>query len=117
MAKRRAFAVLLLLLATAACSSGTRTTADVERDALQPLKQRYPDVVTGFDPKGDVLDVSIDMDALASMDEDKEDQLKRDAVAEWANAWRRGNPGRHSTLTLRIVDFRGNTVFTQTNGV
>jgi hypothetical protein len=100
---------IVLLLAAAGCSSGDGhpNPADVETGAMQPLKARYPDVVMGFDPKGRSIDVSIDLNAMMSMDEDKEAQMKADALTMWQKAWKDSNPGRHGTLIVRIIDFRG----------
>lgn len=109
--------MLALFIVLAGCSSGPPSISDVERASLQPLKDRYAGVVMGFDPKGRELDVSIDLDGLSSIDEDAEDQLKRDAVAAWARAWRKGNPGLHGSLTMRMVDFKGGVIFKATENV
>ena len=103
---RRLTALLFCILA--ACSSPPPSADDRAAGTLAPLKARYPQVIMGFDVHGTSLDVSVDLDQLASMDEDKEDAMKADALKTWAKTWSAEHPHEHATLTVRIVDFRGN---------
>lgn len=74
---------------------------------MEPFKSKYSDTIMGFDFKGTSVDISIDANALMSMDDDSEAALKSQAIRDWANTWRNTHPGKHATVTLRILDFRG----------
>lgn len=102
------------LAALAACAQAPTAQAQAEsreRDTMAQVKAKYPDVVMGFDFKGNALDVSIDANSLVSMDEDAEDALKADAAKRWRAAWTEAHPGAHGTITLRLIDFRGTTYY------
>ncbi len=100
-------AAFSVLAACAQTPSPQAQTEQRERDAMAQVKTKYPDVVEGFDFKGNALDVSIDANGLVSMDEDAEDALKADVAKRWRMAWAATHPGAHGTITLRLIDFRG----------
>ncbi|HET9031226.1 MAG TPA: hypothetical protein VFN49_13720 [Candidatus Aquilonibacter sp.] len=114
--RTRSLLLLTALLAVACSSAPTpqERAEQTERDAMAPLKQRYPDVVMGFDFHGTSADVSVDLNQEIQMDDDKEDAMRNQAVAMWRSAWMKANPGKHATLTLRILDFRGNVNWKKT---
>lgn len=104
----------LLLLPLVACSpapSPQAQTEQRERDLMGALKTQYPDVVTGFDFHGNAVDVSVDPDALLSMDEDAEAALKAASLERWKTAWTQTHKGAHATITLRLIDYRGNRYY------
>ncbi|MDE2481797.1 MAG: hypothetical protein KGN02_06370 [bacterium] len=103
---RRVAALALALLA--ACSSPPPSADDTAAAKLAPLKARYPQVIMGFDVHGTTVNVSVDLDQLVSMDEDKEDAMKAVALKTWAKTWSEVHPHQHASLTMRIIDFRGN---------
>lgn len=118
MTRFRSVALVVLTVLLAACSSPQspqeRAEAQERAQLNDTYKARYPDVVMGFDFHGPSVDVSIDLQALISMDEDKEDTLKSDAIRAWRNAWTAAHPHEHALLTARIVDFKGNEEFRST---
>ena len=116
-AARAAIAGFLLL---AGCSGGTSTNSAAdpakarEEAAIAPLKAKYSPVIQGIDAGGTRLDVFVDNDQLLSMDETAEDQLKADLLSQWRAAWKAGHPGKHAKLTVRLRNYYGETVFTET---
>ncbi len=100
----------VLLLALVACAPAKPSQNDIAAAALAPLKARYPNVIMGFDVHGTSVNVSIDLQALDSMDEDKEDAMDADALRTWAKTWHAEHPKSHAKLTMHIIDFRGNQV-------
>ena len=112
---RRVAGIATVVMMTA-CSgpSGTATLHAAERAAMTPLKASYPDVVMGFGFHGTTVDVSIDLNALLSMDEDAEAAMKAKTVTQWQTTWRASHPHRHGTLTVRFIDFHGHPDFTAT---
>jgi hypothetical protein len=113
---RRIFLAGLIVLVSACSSPPTpQEQAEAQETAqLSPLKSHYPDVVMGFDIHGPRVDVSIDSNGLISMDEDKEDAMKAEALKLWRDAWRAAHPHEHANLTVRLIDFQGNPQFTET---
>ncbi len=108
---------LALLIALAACSSSPSPQERVEtteRDAMQPLKTHYPDVVMGFDFHGTTADVSVDLNEEIQMDDAKENAMRAEAVRDWRAAWLRAHPHEHAKLLVRILDFRGNVTWKST---
>ncbi len=101
----RAGAALSLLLA-AACAQPTpaQRAAAVEQTALAPLKAKYPDIITAFDPAGTRLDVAIDANAYIQTDDDVVDRFKSDAAKAWRTAWIAAHPHQHTLLTVRLID-------------
>ena len=107
------------LAALAACtqSSGTASasadpTAIREQrsvDALR-LKQRYKDIVMGSEVKGETLVLYIDVNNLYSMDEQAEDAMRSQTLAQWAKIWAGAHPRKHMKLRLSLRDYYGNEV-------
>lgn len=84
-----------------------------ENQALAPLKAKYKPVITGIDAKGTTLDLFVDADQLNSMDEPVEDFMKADALKRWQAIWKAGHPGKHATLRVRLRDYFGEEVFSE----
>ncbi len=106
----RSIPAALLLLTLIACNaqpSPDEQRDTTERSAMAPLKEHYPDVVMGFDFHGNTVDVSVDLNKEIDLDDDKDEALKAEALRRWRTAWLRTHPGENSTLTVRIIDFRG----------
>lgn len=114
------YAIAALFVALCACSA--QPTADeridaTERAAMQPLKTHYPDVVMGFDFHGTAVDVSVDVNEEIQMDDQAEDAMRAEAVRAWREAWLHAHPHQHARLSLRFLDFRGNTGWKSTTSV
>jgi hypothetical protein len=108
---RWAAAVLL-----AACSSPSPQEAaqNQELATLAPLKQKYQDVVMGFDFKpGETLVVSLDLTNYNGMSDDDQAAMKKVVASTWRNAWQQAHPGQHATIHLKLSDFIGRTIGTQ----
>lgn len=119
MANVRVFATIGLAAILAACSSPASRdrTTNAELSDLAALKQRYPDVVAGFDLRGNTAIVSLDLQHYIEMDDDAAIALKRDALAGWRSAWMAQHPHQHATLRLRFIDFIGRKVAEETTKV
>ncbi len=114
----KATRALLAALLLAGCSqSAPRSGADAiaarEDQSVEPLKAQYQPVITGIDVKGPTLDVFIDVDRLNSMDEPVEDQMKAQALTRWRQTWRSNHPGQHATLRVRLRNYFGEEVFSE----
>jgi len=110
-----------VLLATAlltGCSqSAPQSAGDAlaarENQALAPLKATYKPAITGIDVKGTTLDIFVDADQLESMDEPVEDQMKAQALQRWKTVWKADHPGKHATLRVRLRNYFGEEVFSE----
>ncbi len=106
----RNIAAATLLLALIACNSQPSPDEQretTERAAMTPLKDHYPDVVMGFDFHGNTVDVSVDVNNEMDLDDPKDAAMKDEALRRWRTAWMQTHPGQHGTLTVRVLDFRG----------
>ena len=110
----RTIAAAVLLAAVAACSSpsATEQAQSAETAALAPLKAKFSGVVIGFDYSGDTtLVVSLDVQTMYNTMGDYEEQaMKTEALSQWRTVWRAQHPGKHATLHVRFVDFRGTKI-------
>lgn len=84
-----------------------------ENQALAPFKAKYKPVITGVDAKGTTLDLFIDEDQLNSMDEPVEDYMKAEALKRWQALWKADHPGKHATLRVRLRNYFGEEVFSE----
>ncbi|HKE37673.1 MAG TPA: hypothetical protein VKB39_09575 [Candidatus Baltobacteraceae bacterium] len=103
----------IAFLALAACSSQSPEEAAQSQElaTLSPLKQKYQDVVMGFDFKpAQTLIVSLDLQNYNGMGDDDQAAMKKTVVATWRNAWQQAHPGQHATTHLKFIDFIGRTV-------
>jgi hypothetical protein len=108
--RKLAFAAAVALVACSSPAPQQRTDA-AEISQLARLKQRYPDIVMGFDIRPETtLIVSLDLQHYIEMDDDAVDALKRDALARWRSVWIGAHPHTHATLRLRFIDFIGRKV-------
>lgn len=111
-------AVCFALAATlAACSSPSphQQVGDAEIAAMAPLKQRYPDVVMGFDVRPQsTLIVSVDLQHYIDTDDDTLAAMKRVALARWRAAWIAAHPHAHGIVRVRFIDFIGRKVDEET---
>lgn len=105
----RFFVGAILCLVASGCSkpSDQAQVEQKERDLLAPLKTTYSDQVMGYDIKETTLDISIDANAVLSMDADAEDAMKGRALRDWKSTWVATHPGQHATVRVRMIDFRG----------
>lgn len=111
-------ALLGMLVLIAGCSQpappgAADVTKSREEASLASLKSQYKPVITGIDVKGATLDVFVDNDQLISMDEPAEDQLKSQALARWKKIWVADHRGQHATLHVRLRNYYGETVFSE----
>ncbi len=108
-------AAAIALLAACASPSPQEAAQNQELAALTPLKQKYQDVVMGFDFKSnETLIVSLDLNNYNGMGDDDQDAMKKTIAAAWRKAWQEAHPGRHATIHLKLIDFIGRTVATET---
>ena len=114
----KAARALLAILMLAGCSqpapqSAADAAAAPELRAVEPLKAQYKPVITGFDVNGTTLDVFVDAEAMSEMDGPVETQMKADALKRWRNVWKSNNPGKHATLHVRLRNYFGEIVFSE----
>lgn len=108
-------AAAIVTLAACASPSPQEATQNRELATLTPLKQKYQDVVTGFDFKPDeTLVVSLDINNYNGMGDDDQAAMKKTIAATWRKAWQDAHPGEHATIHLKLMDFIGRTIGTQT---
>lgn len=108
---------VIAIVTLGACSSPSAREAAQNRElaTLAPLKQHYQDVVTGFDFKpGETLVVSLDLNNYNGMGDDDQAAMKKTIAATWRKAWHDAHPGEHATIHLKLMDFIGRTISTQT---
>lgn len=115
----RVLARIALAAILAACApTPAQRTESAELHDLAALKQRYPEVVSGFDLRlKNTLLVSLDLQHYIEMDDDAVVALKRDALERWRAAWAAQHPHQHAVLHLRFIDFIGRKVAEETTKV
>jgi hypothetical protein len=105
---------LLAATAVAACSSPSpqEQVQTTELTQLDTLKKTYDGIVMGFDFKGDTtLLVSLDIQNYIGIDDDTAAKMKTDVLAHWKSAWIAAHPGKHATVTARMIDFVGRKIW------
>jgi hypothetical protein len=108
---RRWTAIALLALTACSSPSPQEQAQNQELAALTPLKQKYQDVVMGFDfNPNETLIVSLDLQNYNGMGDDDQATMKKTVAQTWRAAWERAHPGRHATIHLRYIDFIGRTI-------
>lgn len=114
----KAMRALLAVLVLAGCSqpapqTGADAIAAREDGALLPLKAQYKPVIMGIDVKGTTLDIFVDADQFNSMDDALEVQMKAQLLKRWRAAWTSDHPGRHATLSVRLRNYFGEELFSE----
>ena len=113
----KALRALLAVLALAGCSQPAAPAADPaaarEIQAVAPLKAQYKPVITGMDVKGATLDVFVDAEQFSSVDYDVEGAMKAQALKRWREVWKANHPGEHATLRVRLRNYFGEDVFSE----
>jgi hypothetical protein len=115
MAMYRVFSAALALVIFGACSGTSPQEAGVAREIayMQPMRADSDNTVVGFATQGTRMDVAIDLNLWQQLD-DGGDGIKTEALDRWKTAWSKENPGRHATLTVRLIDYRGHEFFRET---
>jgi len=105
----RVFSAASALVVLGACAGPSATEAGAAREtaAMQPMRGEFDDTVVGFDAKGTRLDVAIDLNEWETIDDDADQAIKTEALDRWKKAWSKENPGKHATLTVRLIDYHG----------
>jgi len=85
-----------------------------EQDAVAPLKSKYKDVITGTEVRDRTLVLYVEPNAMSSMDEQAEADMKADALRRWKQAWTGAHPHRHATLRLEVRDYFGRELSSST---
>lgn len=107
-------AAAIVLLAACSSPSPQEAAQNQELATLTPLKQKYQDVVVGFDFKpNETLIVSLDLQNYNGMGDDDQDAMKKAISATWRKAWQQAHPGQHATIHLKLMDFIGRTIGTE----
>jgi hypothetical protein len=113
----KASRLLLAAALLAGCSPAPQSAGDAlaarENQALAPLKAQYKPVIAGIDAKGTTLDLFVDADQLNSMDESVEDQMKAQALQRWRALWKADHPGKRATLRVRLRNYFGEEIFSE----
>ena len=108
----------LLIAALAACSPAPKDAGDAEIAAMAPLRQRYPDLVAGFEIRpATTLIVSLDLQNYIEADDSEIAAMKRSALERWRTVWAGAHPHRHAVLEIRFIDFIGRKVASETTKI
>jgi hypothetical protein len=109
----RVFSAALVLGVVCACGGPTPQEASLAREiaAMQPMRGAFDGTVVGFDAKDTRLDVGIDLNQWETIDDDADQAIKTEALDRWKKAWSKENPGKHATLTVRLIDYHGREFF------
>jgi hypothetical protein len=112
----RVFSTALALVVISACSGPSPQEAGLAREMayMQPMRSESNDTVVGFDIKGTQMSVGIDLNEWETIDDDADQAIKTEALRRWKTAWSKENPGKHATLTVRLVDYHGHEFFRET---
>ena len=113
MAIYRGFSAALALVVIGACSGPSPEETSLARETayMQPMRAEHNDTVVGFDIHGTQMNVGIDLNEWETIDDAADQAIKTEAMARWKAAWTRENPGKHATLTVRLVDYHGHEFF------
>jgi len=113
----KALRALLAVLALAGCSQPAAPAADPaaarEIQAVAPLKAHYKPVITSIDVRGATLDVFVDAEQFSSMDYDVEQGMKVQALKRWREVWKANHAGQHATVRVRMRNYFGEDVFSE----
>jgi hypothetical protein len=84
---------------------------------MQPMRADSANTVVGFAVQGTRIDVAVDPNLWQALDDGGDQAIKTEALSRWKTAWSEENPGRHATLTVRLIDYRGHEFFRETTKV
>lgn len=111
---RRSTALAACLCALAACAApAPKAAADPvqarEQSAVDSLhlKNRYKDIVSGAEVKGNDLILYVDQNAFQSMDDAAADAMITKTFAQWKPIWRVSHPRAHGKLRVSVRNFYG----------
>jgi len=112
----RVFSAALAFVVISACSGPSPQEASLAREMayMQPMRSESNDTVVGFDIKGTQMNVGIDLNEWETIDDDADQAIRTEALSRWKTAWSKENPGKHATLTVRLVDYHGHEFFRET---
>jgi hypothetical protein len=114
----RLLPIALLTVLVSACNSPPKQSGDSEIAAMESLKHRYPELVSGFEVRPPTtLTVSINLQNYIEADDTEIAAMKRDALARWRAVWLSAHPREHAMLHVRFIDFIGRKVATETTNV
>ncbi len=80
---------------------------------MNPIRKTTDDIATGFQPEGNRIDISIDLSGYQDLSGDSIPPFQAYAMKNWKAAWRKENPGKHATLTVRFLDYTGKPFFSE----
>ena len=124
MSIKAAACALALIVAFAGCSarapspSAADQLKDQETRDVQPVIDRYKSQsVMGFDIKGTTLMLNVDAEGWSELDEPAEIALRNTVFDSWTHAWIKRHPGQHAVLRLRVQNYYGQEITSQTKSV
>ncbi len=105
----------LLIAVVAVCSGPTPQEQLINREmaSMNPMRKAINDMVMGCQPAGTRIDISIDLSGYQYLGGDGIPPFQAYAMKNWKAAWRKGNPGKHATLTVRFLDYTGKPFFSE----
>jgi len=116
-----AFALSIALVACtsrSASSSGTSQVTEQEAHDLQPVIARYKSQsVMGFDVKGTTLAMNVDAEGWSELDESTDIAIRDAVLSAWAQSWETHHPRQHAVLHLRVQNYYGQEITTQSKSV
>ena len=120
---RAAFGIAIGI-ALAACStpqqppSATAQIAEDETRQMRPIVDRYKSQsVMGFDIKGTTLVLSVDAEGWSQLDESADIALRNAILDAWARVWAKHHPRQRAALRLRVQNYYGQEITSQTKPV
>ena len=122
MSIRFAACVFALGISLAGCSAqgpsgGDQITVQETRE-MQPTIDRYKSQsVMGFDVKGATLMLNVDAEGWSQLDEPVELALRAAVLNAWARSWAKHHPRQHGVVRLRVQNYYGQEITSQSKSV
>ncbi|MBV9971845.1 MAG: hypothetical protein JO135_00760 [Candidatus Eremiobacteraeota bacterium] len=114
--------VFALGISLAGCSAPAPSAGDQvtnqEIREMQPTVDRYKSQsVMGFDVKGTTLMLNVDAEGWSQLDEPVELALRAAVLNAWARSWAKHHPRQHGVVRLRVQNYYGQEITSQSKSV